>query len=995
MRNSKIILGGVGIMAIAGAVTISSIKKSDDSTASHNYSPRTEFLQTENRIAEAQRELYESKRIDVSTGEYDPQVWAQSYAEAVRFQKENAGARAVNMSWDEKGPDNVGGRTRSILIDVQDQNHVFAGSVSGGLFESFDGGNNWSKVEGFPEVMVGCIDQSDVAPYRIVVGTANSWDPIGSGQGLWESTDDGATWSVITGSTSFSFNNDVVALTGQDVFYIACSAGLRQYDGSSISTVSGAPSLANCNTLSVSNDNMNLIASFGTSRRVSNDGGATWSTLTGGDVSTSSRVEFAFSHEKVNGSYYVYAIASNSSLVSVNASKQNGAPGTWAEIGSYSPIFNPPGTQGLYDLCITVMPGNPGKVFAAGLDVYEWNIDPAANPTFGQWAQKSFWAASENSPIYVHADQHEFLWNNAGDLYIGSDGGIGRSPNSNIGDVFFPSNRGFNVTQFYNMGFSAHGEVIGGSQDNGSQYNDFNGNTSLEFEEVRGGDGFTCDISHLDADFMIASLYYGGIERSNDRGFTWGNFFSGTLNSCGNAGSTAGDGIGGFGSIGRLWETDNDINSTDSIVFLADSSMVSGDTAWVNSAALNIPIFTILNQNITVIDTIHPSGTKVVGTATFNVFLNPTNSDTILVSPDLYMLNVPLDTVKIQDKIQSWYAFGITGGSTCAGVWVSRDAIKLSNDPFWWHFDMISSPSKMEFSSDGDIMYVATNGGEVWRVSGLNTMYANEFDPGFSSGDPKQYPASVTVTKIFQGSASVSGIGIDPNDAGNVVITLNGFNTTNVYRSTSADVDPTATSTGSFTSIEGNLINTPVYDAIIDRDFASSGLIVIGTEFGVYATDNGGSTWDFVSGNDPAGIGITPVYEVRQQWRGFDEGAYRPGEIYLSTFGRGIWASTTYLSTPDNIDLLADNKEFIASLSVYPNPMNNAGKIEFDLNSRAQVTVEVYSLTGRKVKEIMAGSLGSGNHVIDINSDDLDSGTYLVNLTAGNSRKTAKLIVSK
>ncbi len=1000
MRNSKLILGGFGILTVAGAVTLSSIQK--DENTSHNYAPRSEFLQTENQTADAQRELYERKRINVNTGQYDPQVWADAFAEAVRFRKENAGARVVNMSWDEKGPDNVGGRTRAILIDAQDQNHVYAGSVSGGLFESFDGGNNWTKVEGFPEVMVGSLGQSKVAPYRILVGTKNSFDPIGTSTGIWESTDNGSTWSVITGSTGFSYTNEIIALAGQDKFYFACSAGLRQYDGSSISSIPGAPTFTGCTSFAMSKDNMNLVANFGSSnRRVSTDGGATWSALTSSDVSSAARVEFAYSHEKEDGSYYLYAIsANNSAMVGIHVSQTNGSPGTWSQIGSYSPIFNPPGTQGEYDLCITTVPGNPGKVFAAGLDLYEWNIDPSSNPAFGQWAQKSFWAAAQNSSIYVHADQHEFVWNDAGDMYIASDGGVGRSPNTNIGDVFFPSNRGFNVTQFYSMGFSAHGEVIGGAQDNGTQYNDFSGNTSLEFEEVRGGDGFTCDISHLDPDFMISSIQYGDVQRSNDKGFTWDGFFSGTLGSCGTPGVAQG-GLSGFRTIGRLWENDNDLNSTDSIVFLADSNMFIGETAWVNSAALNIPVSTVLTQDITVVDTIHPSGTTTVGTNTFNVFLNPTNNDTILVSPDLYMLNVPLDTIKIQDVVQSWYGFGITGTGACAGVWVTRDAIKLANTPFWWHFDGILNPNKIEFSTDGDIMYVGTTSGELWRVSGLNTMYANEHDPGFSVSDPKQYPAGVTVTKIFQhpqggtNGIDLEGIAIDPNDAGNVVITLSGFNTTNIYRSTSADVANGTTGVGSFSSIEGNLINMPVYDAIIDREFATSGLMVIGTEFGVYATDNGGTTWDFVSGNDPAGLGITPVYEVRQQWRGFDEGAYKPGEIYLSTFGRGIWTSSTYLSTPDDLDHLADNKEFIANLSVYPNPMNNAGKIEFDLNERAQVTVEVYSLTGRKVKEIKAGSLGNGNHIIDINADDLASGTYLVNLRAGNSRKTAKLIVNK
>ncbi len=991
MRHSKIILGGAVVMAIAGALTISSIKS--DKETIHRYSPKTTSLQTDNQIADAQKELYERKRIDYNTGTYNPQTWVHAFTEAVRFNKNNVGNRAVNMSWEEKGPDNIGGRTRAILIDVEDQNHIYAGSVSGGLFQSFDGGNNWSKVEGFPEVMVGSIAQSNVAPFRILVGTKNFWEPIGTGQGIWESTDGGSNWTVISGSTGFANTSDIIALNGQDKFYLGCSAGLRQYDGTSISSLPGAPT-GSCRSLAMSNDNMNLIASFGTSRRVSTDGGVTWSALTGSDISLANRVEFAYSHEKVDGSYYVYAIAANQSqMQGIHASQTNGVPGSWSQIGTHSPIFSPPGTQGEYNLCITVQPGNPGKVYVGGIDIYEWNIDPGSNPAFGQWTQKSFWAASPNSPIYVHADNHEFVWNDAGDMYIGNDGGIGRSPNSNIGDVFFPSNKGYNVTQFYYIGFSAHGELMGGTQDNGTLYNDFNGNTALEFEEVRGADGFTCDISHLDSDFMISSIYFGGLERSSDKGFTWNNFFSGTLGSCGTPGALTG-GIGGFKTIGRLWETDNDLNSTDSIIFLADSSMFMGETAWVNSAALNRPISTVLTQDIEVIDTIFPSGTTMVGSSNFNVFLNPNNNDTILVSPDLYMLNVPLDTIKIQDVVQSWYGFGITGNSACAGVWVTRDAIKLSTDPFWWHFDGILNPNKIEFSSDGNIMYVGTLSGKVWRVAGLNTMYANEYDPGYSVSDPKQYPASVTVTEIFQHpqAATVEGIAIDPNDAGNVVITCSGLNTTHIYRSTSADI---TVSSNSFSSIQGNLVDMPVYDAIIDRDFANTGLIVIGTEFGAYATDNGGTTWDFVSGNDPAGIGVTPIYEVRQQWRGFNEGAYKPGEIYLGTYGRGIWASTTYLSTPDNIDPIADNKEFITNLNVYPNPMNNTGKIEFELNNRAQVTVEVYSLTGRKVKEIKAGSLGSGNHIIDINSDDLASGTYLVNLTAGNSRQTAKLIVNK
>ena len=55
------------------------------------------------------------------------------------------GNRELNMSWWEMGPDNIGGRTRAIL--ALSDNVIFAGSVTGGLYKSTNGGNNWTRVE--------------------------------------------------------------------------------------------------------------------------------------------------------------------------------------------------------------------------------------------------------------------------------------------------------------------------------------------------------------------------------------------------------------------------------------------------------------------------------------------------------------------------------------------------------------------------------------------------------------------------------------------------------------------------------------------------------------------------------------------------------------------------------------------------------------------------------------------------------------------------------
>ena len=37
------------------------------------------------------------------------------------------------LEWEEMGPDNVGGRTRAVLIDKDNPSRIYAGSVSGGL----------------------------------------------------------------------------------------------------------------------------------------------------------------------------------------------------------------------------------------------------------------------------------------------------------------------------------------------------------------------------------------------------------------------------------------------------------------------------------------------------------------------------------------------------------------------------------------------------------------------------------------------------------------------------------------------------------------------------------------------------------------------------------------------------------------------------------------------------------------------------------------------
>ncbi len=119
-------------------------------------------------------------------------------------------------AWVERGPTNVPGRTRAILFDPNDASNerVFAGGVSGGLWVNEDvttRSNQWDRV-GIPEnLAVSSITFDPNNTQIMYVGTGESY--VGgnvNGNGIWKSTDGGASWNHIFGGVTGEgfFNSD-------------------------------------------------------------------------------------------------------------------------------------------------------------------------------------------------------------------------------------------------------------------------------------------------------------------------------------------------------------------------------------------------------------------------------------------------------------------------------------------------------------------------------------------------------------------------------------------------------------------------------------------------------------------------------------------------------------------------------------------------------------------------------------------------------------------
>lgn len=80
----------------------------------------------------------------------------------------------------------------------------------------------------------------------------------------------------------------------------------------------------------------------------------------------------------------------------------------------------------------------------------------------------------------------------------------------------------------------------------------------------------------------------------------------------------------------------------------------------------------------------------------------------------------------------------------------------------------------------------------------------------------------------------------------------------------------------------------------------------------------------------------------------------------------------------------------------YPNPFNPSTKIKFDIsNGNDTARLVIYNIAGKEVVTLLNGNLKPGSYEAEWNASQLSSGTYIARLTAGNYRKSIKLILTK
>lgn len=79
----------------------------------------------------------------------------------------------------------------------------------------------------------------------------------------------------------------------------------------------------------------------------------------------------------------------------------------------------------------------------------------------------------------------------------------------------------------------------------------------------------------------------------------------------------------------------------------------------------------------------------------------------------------------------------------------------------------------------------------------------------------------------------------------------------------------------------------------------------------------------------------------------------------------------------------------------YPNPFNSLTVINYQISVTCEVTLEVFDMLGRKIKNLVYANQNAGSYSVVFNTQSEPSGIYICRLTAGSYSKAIKMILLK
>ncbi len=458
------------------------------------------------------REFYEFALHAGASGVVDNAAYIQDFEQAQRdmFHRQYGSQKAsvpqsIGGTWTNLGLDGSNsvpsaGITTVILFDPQHPNVMYAGG-SGGVWKSLDTGATWVSLTDnlLPNLSVATIAIDPDSSNVMYVGTGYCYSsvPAYNGQGLYKSSDGGATFQLLnTPNGSSSFVKVLVDPTRNNIILASCfgpnGRGLYRSTNSGqtwnsvfsqgiawdLLATPGANNTSVLYMIAGGDDGSIGGGISGGGVYKSMDDGATWTKVTtASNFLAANSIGRSALASPANAPNKIFALMSDPGGSQVHLYESSDAGTSWDSISAPSDLFmvNSVHWQGWYDLYLGVAP-NADQNDALHDTIYLGGVLAYVKSGTSGWNEYSSYSYSSGGNGYPHVDHHSFAINpvNSRIIYDGDDGGLwvnyqAGSNDASIGGGWILHSQGMITNRFYHIGFDLYNPSVtwAGAQDQG------------------------------------------------------------------------------------------------------------------------------------------------------------------------------------------------------------------------------------------------------------------------------------------------------------------------------------------------------------------------------------------------------------------------------------------------------------------------------------------------------------------------------------------------
>lgn len=121
-------------------------------------------------------------------------------------------------------------------------------------------------------------------------------------------------------------------------------------------------------------------------------------------------------------------------------------------------------------------------------------------------------------------------------------------------------------------------------------------------------------------------------------------------------------------------------------------------------------------------------------------------------------------------------------------------------------------------------------------------------------------------------------------------------------------------------------------------------------------------------------------------------------ESQITESGKFIRNEIIHYNTVTDVNIEGENPENkvgINSIRNYPNPFNTSTTIEFSLNTKSRIKIDIYNILGENVINVVNENLSEGDYSFPVNFSELPSGNYLLSCKTETENKILKMQLLK